>query len=351
MAKFEILRMQRLKSFYSIRRSVKHALRAQETPNADPSKLKENSFFFADDVATAMQNFKKRMPDKIRKNAVYAVEFLVTASPEVMKAKSREAQDSYFADALKYLQDKHGAENVVFAGVHRDETTPHMYAYVVPIDERGKLNCRHFYGAKNALSELQSDFHAKVGEVHGLDRGIKGSRARHTSIQEYYARVQKNEAEQFVDYDVEYDAPTIIDRLNPAAYGQKVFDDVAYQFQEKLRLVKLENYKLQDQVMGLDNARRTAEHYRESHTKLRELESLTKSFTPEIWESLRQKRDKRLQAEELEKERKRARRIAREMSNEEPRKATLATKPTEPPRVSRRPNFLREYPNEKYLLT
>ena len=25
--------------------------------------------------------------------------------------------------------------------------------------------------------------------------------------------------------------------------------------------------------------------------------------------------------------------------------------PIEPPRVSRRPNFLREYPNEKYLLT
>ena len=189
MAKFEILRMQRLKSFYSIRRSVKHAFRAKETLNADPSKLKENSFFLADDVATAIQNFKKRMPEKIRKNAVYAVEFLVTASPEVMKEKTREAQDSYFADALRYIQDKHGSENVVFAGVHRDETTPHMYAYVVPIDEHGKLNCRHFYGAKNALSELQSDFHAKVGEVHGLDRGIKGSKARHTSIKEYYTRL------------------------------------------------------------------------------------------------------------------------------------------------------------------
>ena len=89
MAKFEILRMQRLKSFYSIRRSVKHALRAQETPNADPSKLKENSFFFADDVATAMQNLKSGCLKKIRKNAVYAVEFLVTASPEVMKEKTR----------------------------------------------------------------------------------------------------------------------------------------------------------------------------------------------------------------------------------------------------------------------
>ena len=30
---------------------------------------------------------------------------------------------------------------------------------------------------------------------------------------------------------------------------------------------------------------------------------------------------------------------------------TFFEKLTEPPRVSRRPNFLREYPNEKYLLT
>ena len=167
---------------------------------------------------------------------MYAVEFLVTASPEVMKEKTREAQDSYFADALKYLQDKHGAENVVFAGVHRDETTPHMYAYVVPIDERGKLNCRHFYGAKNALSELQSDFHAKVGEVHGLDRGIKGSKARHTSIQEYYARVKKNEAENYDGYEAEFNPPSAMDRLSPTAYGQKVCEDVSYQFQENCAL-------------------------------------------------------------------------------------------------------------------
>ena len=166
--------MQRLKSFYSIRRSVKHALRAQETPNADPSNSKK-ILFFADDVATAMQNFKKRMPDKIRKNAVYAVEFLVTASPEVMKAKSGRRKIAILLMLLKYLQDKHGAENVVFAGVHRDETTPHMYAYVVPIDERGKLNCRHFYGAKNALSGCKVTFMPKLGKCMGLIGALKGA--------------------------------------------------------------------------------------------------------------------------------------------------------------------------------
>lgn len=78
----------------------------------------------------------------------------------------------------------------MYAGIHRDETTPHMYAYVVPIDERGKLNCRAFYGEKEALSKMQTDFADKVGKQHGLERGLEGSRARHTEIRQYYARVQ-----------------------------------------------------------------------------------------------------------------------------------------------------------------
>ena len=48
----------------------------------------------------------------------------MSASPEAINAKTREEQDAYFADALKYIQDKHGAENVAYAGIHRDESTP-----------------------------------------------------------------------------------------------------------------------------------------------------------------------------------------------------------------------------------
>ena len=80
----------------------------------------------------------------IVRDAVQCIEYLISASAEAINAKSKEEQDAYFRDALKWLQDRHGAENVVLAGVHRDERAPHMYAYVVPIDsETGRLNAKN----------------------------------------------------------------------------------------------------------------------------------------------------------------------------------------------------------------
>ena len=66
-----------------------------------------------------------------------------------------------------------------------------MYAYVVPIDERGKLNCRAFLGGAKALSELQTQFAQEVGQQHGLQRGIEGSKARHTRIQAFYEALER----------------------------------------------------------------------------------------------------------------------------------------------------------------
>ena len=105
MSNYTIIRMQKLNNTASIRRSLKHAFRDQDTPNADPARLADNTHFFADGVASAMQNIKMRWPDKIRKNGVRLVEFLVTASPDAMNAKTRAEQDAYFADALKYIQE------------------------------------------------------------------------------------------------------------------------------------------------------------------------------------------------------------------------------------------------------
>lgn len=78
-------------------------------------------------------------------------------------------------------------------GIHRDESTPHMYAYIVPIDPKGKLNARHFLGECNALSKMQTDFYENVGKDHGLERGIEKSKAKHVDIKSYYARVNATE--------------------------------------------------------------------------------------------------------------------------------------------------------------
>ena len=253
MSNYTIIRMQKLNNTASIRRSLKHAFRDQDTPNADPARLADNTHFFADGVASAMQNIKMRWPDKIRKNGVRLVEFLVTASPDAMNAKTRAEQDAYFADALKYIQDKHGAENVAYAGIHRDETTPHMYIYAVPLDDSGKLNCRQFYGAKNALSDLQSDFTAQVGEPHGLIRGIKGSKAKHTSIKQYYARVNAIENMTVDSSNIEMPEPGLMETKN--SYGQRVLYSLTDQFTEQLKntnaKLKQTNIKQEDKISQL----------------------------------------------------------------------------------------------------
>ena len=183
---YAILRTQKLKDKGSIRRSLKHAFREQDTPNADPSRTPDNTHIGASNVAEAMGNLEAKLPPKIRKNGVLAIEYLVTGSPEDLNGKTRREQDQYFSDALKWLKERHGAEHVVYAGVHRDETTPHMYAYVVPIDAKGKLNCRAFLGGAKALSEMQTDFASNVGLKHGLERGIEGSKAKHQRVSHFY---------------------------------------------------------------------------------------------------------------------------------------------------------------------
>jgi len=185
---FAIFRMQKLKSHVAMKGSLKHSFREQNTPNADASLTPQNEHIGAASSQEAIQKYNTLIEKsaaatksgKIRKNAVVACEFLITASPEVMNQKEKKEQDAYFQDALKWLEERHGKENIVCAGVHRDETTPHMYAYVVPRDlQTGKLNCRKFYGGKkDVMSKLQTEFHAQVGKKHDLERGLEGSKAQ-----------------------------------------------------------------------------------------------------------------------------------------------------------------------------
>ncbi|MBI4999027.1 MAG: plasmid recombination protein [Rhodocyclales bacterium] len=190
MNSFAILRVQKLKAAVSVSRSLRHSHREQETPNADLARTPLNSAECASS-AEALDRLNERLATQkhVRKNAVLAIEYFVGASPEVLKSKSREQQDAYFSDARRWLERRHGAENVIDCGVHRDETTPHLWAYVVPIDEKGKLNCRRFLGGAEALRDMQSDFAKQVGEPHGLERGRAGSKAKHERVSQYYARV------------------------------------------------------------------------------------------------------------------------------------------------------------------
>lgn len=263
--------MQKLKSAVAVRRSLKHSFREQDTPNADPERIQQNGSVGATSSSEALEKFNAALPDKVRSNAVLCVEFLVTASPEKMQEMTNQQQKAYFNAALDFLRDKHGKENVICAGVHNDETTPHMYAYVVPKKD-GKLNCRAFYGEKDALSKLQSDFAEQVGAKYELERGIKGSKAKHTSIKKFYADLNKTA-----------DLPKLKHPANVPLPATKLLEgkeDYAKRAVEGYKEAVLRDFSKVRQMAGLNatNAQKALESEKTAKTLARELEKARKSF-------------------------------------------------------------------------
>lgn len=188
---YAILRVQKLKAAVAVQRSAKHNYREQSTPNANPALTPDNTHHGPQNVAELMDAFNARMPDKHRKDAVQCIEVLVTGSPETMAGKDRAGQDAYLADALDWIKATYGPQNVVGASVHRDESTPHLVAYIVPVDDTtGRLNAKKWLGGATALAKMQTDFGEKVGKRHGLERGQERSKASHTPIRQFYAEME-----------------------------------------------------------------------------------------------------------------------------------------------------------------
>ena len=81
-----------------------------------------------------------------------------------------------------------------------------------------------------------------------MDRGIKGSKAKHTKIRDYYARVNAVEDLQIEpDADIEFPSPTLVDKAKTYDYGYKVAESVTaqltkqYESQLKAAAIKYQN--------------------------------------------------------------------------------------------------------------
>jgi hypothetical protein len=264
MSRYAILRTQKLKATGAVWRSLKHAFREQPTPNADPERAADNAHLGASSAREAMEKVRARLPDKRRKDAVLAIEYLITASPEAMQAMDARGRDAYFNDALKWLRERHGGANVVYAGIHRDESTPHMYAYVVPLDEStGRLNARKWLGGHaSVLSEMQTDFAEKVGARHGLERGIKGSRAKHERVSRHYGLVNQA-ADKAAELGMLDKASIAVGK--PTKKAQEAFESadstlaLAHEFQARQRAIKAKEKALFEQGHELRNQKARAE--------------------------------------------------------------------------------------------
>ena len=185
---YAIYRTAKLGSFGEIGGSLSHTYRTRPTPNADESRihLNEHSLETYNSCFAAIKN---SIPEKRRSNAVLCIEHLITASPD-WNGWGTKKEEEFFKKSLEFLNNKYGKENVIACSIHRDETTPHLIVYVVPIDEKGGLNAKKWLGGRAKLSQTQTDFANEVKNL-GLERGLENSKARHKTIKQFYAEIEK----------------------------------------------------------------------------------------------------------------------------------------------------------------
>lgn len=189
MANFAIMRTGKVKSVASIANLEKHCSREKMPKNADQERTVLNRSLLPDpDGLTLPDRFAKMTEgQKIRKNAVLGIEVMMTFTPEAVPKD--EKLSSWVKSNQEWLAKEFGEKNVVRCWLHMDEHTPHLHAFVVPLDEKGKLNCRHYLGGSDKLSALQ-DRYAEAMEPYSLERGIKGSKARHKTVKEFYRAIE-----------------------------------------------------------------------------------------------------------------------------------------------------------------
>lgn len=191
-------------------------------PNVDPNRVHLNKELieFPDGVNNRTEAIQHRLKTaglkrQVGKNQVQVIRFMLSGSPEDMERIQQEGKlDEWCKDNIDWLKKTYGAENIVAATLHMDETTPHIHASIVPIVQgerrqkeskkkkeqpttdklkrkykkkdpnRVRLCCDDVM-AKTKLIEYQ-DSYSEAMNKYGLMRGVKGSDARHITLTEFY---------------------------------------------------------------------------------------------------------------------------------------------------------------------
>ena len=208
---------------------ARHIERSTQPDNAHPElrHLNRDDFIkYPDGVDGLGEAIQHRLDHagltrKIGKNQVLALNVLLSSDGDAFRRLADEGRlDDWAESSVRWAKETFGEENVVGAHLHMDEQTPHLHVTVVPIvtTERKKkaseAKARKRYRTKSGnaprlsadsimtrenLTHFQ-DTYAEAMERFGLERGIRGSEARHVDQHEYYrqCQIKKKDLEQDV---------------------------------------------------------------------------------------------------------------------------------------------------------
>lgn len=220
---FAIARIEKIKSLKQASVACSHNMRteARFSKEVDSSRSHLNRVLVGS--KEPYKDIVDMLPEKRRKNAVLAVEVLLTASPEYFRDEGQghgEWNDEKLEAWVKPAQEfakQHFGKNLVNMALHLDEATPHIQLFVVPLRDDGKLDARSIFDQK-ALIEYQDKYQASVAHL-GLKRGVSAdvSHREHESVKDYYKRAKEPAHEPNLAKRYDYDP---IKPLEPGLLGR-----------------------------------------------------------------------------------------------------------------------------------
>jgi len=261
---FAMLRAQKIRNIGVLATRIKHATRELPPENADAARRHLNrTLAGADNVNGILGAFRAVWPTKRRKDAVLCVEYAMSASAGWWEGASDAQKSDFVHKSIGWLESKYGAENIVSVTLHRDETTPHLSVFVVPLKD-GKLNASHYIGNRSLMASDQTAY-AQTLEHLGIVRGIEKSQATHVTPSEFYARLKhaeksaKRSVEAYLE-QVDVPEPKLRDLTNLASFVKKVAKAAADPLMKLLKAqqlkIELLEQKVADREATLDEHRR-----------------------------------------------------------------------------------------------
>jgi Plasmid recombination enzyme len=204
---FAILRTRKLTSWAMVAAAGRHNSRQSSPINADPDGRIVHLVGAGDIVAEARARMVSAGidPARLRKNAVVAVEVLLTASPGYFRPGRTGSAGVWdpdrlnaWLDAVKRFLAAEWGDRVVSVTLHLDESTVHMHVCWCGVDDtprtRGppvRLNVGRWLDGAAKLRALQDRYAAAMAEL-GLERGVRRSRASHQDVRRMYGSMQSD---------------------------------------------------------------------------------------------------------------------------------------------------------------
>lgn len=246
-------------------------------PNVDPTRthLNKELIEFPVGVTNRTEAIQHRIENaglsrKVGKNQVQVIRVMLTGSHEDMLKIQQEGRlDEWCQDNITWLKKEFGEENLVAATLHLDEKTPHIHASIVPIVQgerrqkksnkkeeeapkkkykkknpnRPRLCCDDVM-SREKLTAYQDNYGEAMAK-YGLERGIKGSEARHITTSEFY-REQKVESN-----NLQIDISLLLEQKEAEQKALEVLKQEEQTARQSYKQVEIEKEELKEDVAYL----------------------------------------------------------------------------------------------------